>query len=253
VSIQVPVRLFRYRPGTAPRLAPYVVTVPDGAHVIDVIQAVWAEHDRTLMFRHACHHASCGTCAVRLNGYECLPCIVPVQTALRGRRELVIEPLRNFPLVGDLVVDMARFFDRQARSNAPATRPVEPAPAGGLPAAGELLDAGGALAGGPNRRFETCIECGICLSACPTMAADADFLGPAALMGVQRVLACAPSAADAAGVARLADTDQGAWRCHSAFECAEACPQCANPAGAIMALRRALVVRKLRTLVGREA
>jgi succinate dehydrogenase subunit B (EC 1.3.5.1) len=60
------------------------VTVPDAANVIDVIEMVWRQ-DTTLMYRHACHHASCGTCAVRINGYEKLPCIVPVKEALRGQ------------------------------------------------------------------------------------------------------------------------------------------------------------------------
>ena len=38
---------------------------------------------------------------------------------------MTIEPLRNFPIVGDLVVDMAQFFHNQEASRFIITRPTE--------------------------------------------------------------------------------------------------------------------------------
>src|SRR3990172_3141208 len=91
MSRDVPAKMFRFKPGdAAPRYQTYRVTVPDAANVIDVIEAVWRQ-DASLTFRHACHHASCGTCAVRVNGYERLPCIYSVAEALQGRDEILIE------------------------------------------------------------------------------------------------------------------------------------------------------------------
>ena len=57
------------------------------------------------MFRHACHHASCGTCAIRVNGRERLPCITTLGEVWDGRSTLTIEPLRNVPVVADLAID----------------------------------------------------------------------------------------------------------------------------------------------------
>lgn len=250
--LTVTVKVRRYRADTGAHWQTLTVTVPDEANVIDVIEAVWAQHDRTFMFRHACHHASCGTCAVRLNGYEKLPCIVPVTEALReGGGTLTLEPLRNFPVVGDLVVDVSDFFQKQIASGMVITRPAEETLGDTAYERAEVLNAEGAWESRPYNRFENCIECGICLSACPTMAATTQFLGPAALAGIHRAVSETRDPAQKSLLLALADGDQGVWRCHSAFECTEACPQGVNPAGAIMALRRELIVQKVKRFFGR--
>ena len=252
MSIEVPLKIFRYRPGSEPHYEQYKVTVPDDANVIDAIMAVWSDHDRNLMFRHACHHASCGTCAVRLNGYECLPCIVSVKEALARSPELLIEPLRNFPLVGDLVVDVAGFFQKLTESGMRITRTAEPTLDGRPYEPTQVFDAAGELADCPYNRFENCIECGICISACPTLAAGDTFLGPAAIASLERALCAAGSPQARSELLALADGDQGVWRCHSAFECTEACPQNVEPGAAAMRLRRTLVGHKVKALFGRD-
>ncbi len=249
MAIEVPVKMFRCKAGEAPRFEAHRVSVPDDANVIDVIDAVWRQ-DNTLMFRHACHHASCGTCAVRVNGYEKLPCIVPVREAMAGQTEMVIEPLRNFPLVGDLVVDVTSFFQKQAASGMVITRAAEPSLDGRAYERAEVFDDAGRLDTRPYNRFENCIECGICLSACPTLSATDRFFGPAGLAAVRRAVQTTPDPRRKSLLLALADSDHGVWQCHSAFECTEACPQDVDPAGAIMALRRELAVRKLKAVFG---
>jgi succinate dehydrogenase / fumarate reductase iron-sulfur subunit len=249
MSIQVSLKAFRYQAGSKPRFERYQVTVPDDANVIDVIEAVWSQHDRTLMFRHACHHASCGTCAVRLNGYEKLPCIVSVKEALAGREEMVIEPLRNFPLVGDLVVEVVSFFQKQAASGMVITREAEPSLDGQPYQRSEVFAEDGTLDDRPYNRFENCIECGICISACPTMSATDKFFGPAGLAAIHRAIQKTDDHRQKSWLLALADGEQGVWRCHSAFECTEACPQNVNPAEAIMALRRELIANKVKKLM----
>jgi succinate dehydrogenase / fumarate reductase iron-sulfur subunit len=250
MPIEVAVQVFRYKPGLGPpRYQDFRVTVPDAANIIDVIEACWLQ-DRTLMFRHACHHASCGTCAVRLNGYEKLPCIVPVVEAMQERRELLIEPLRNLPVIGDLVVDVNGFFDRQAGSGMGITRYAEPALNGAAYSPGEVFDENSQLEPLPYNRFENCIECGICISACPTMAAADRFIGPAGLSAIHRARLKAADPKRKTQLLALADGEQGVWRCHSAYECTEACPQNVDPAGAIMALRRDLMTQRIKRLFG---
>jgi succinate dehydrogenase / fumarate reductase iron-sulfur subunit len=248
MSHSLTLRILRSRPGTAPHYETYNVSVPDAANMLDAIEQVWAHHDRDLMFRHACHHASCGTCAVRINGREKLPCIAPVNDYVG--KPITIEPLRNFEIVGDLVVDMAHFFKHQAESKLVITRPTE----------NELLGTPIAHTEGvvpesvpivPFNRFENCVECGICLSACPTMAADYKFFGPAGLAAIKRQLDKTTDPKERAQLLDLADDEQGAWRCHSAWECTEACPQQVFPAEAIMDLRKQIISRRFKRLVGR--
>ena len=250
MAIEVQVKMFRCQAGGAPRYERYRVSVPDDANVIDVIEAVWRQ-DQTLMFRHACHHASCGTCAVRVNGYEKLPCIVPVKAAMTGQSEMLIEPLRNFPLVGDLVVDVAGFFQKQAASGMVITRDAEPSLDGRAYQTTAVLDAEGRWVDRPYNRFENCIECGICISACPTMAATDGFFGPAGLAAVHRAVQSARDPRTRSALLSRVDDEHGVWQCHSAYECTEACPQDVDPAGAIMALRRELVVRRIKAWFGR--
>jgi succinate dehydrogenase / fumarate reductase iron-sulfur subunit len=90
-------------------------------------------------------------------------------------------------------------------------------------------------------RFEDCIECGLCLSACPVAATDDTYVGPAALAYAQRALE-EGDGQDREAILAWADQENAAWRCHAAFECTEACPSDVRPAQRIMALRRALTL-----------
>ncbi|HKZ85361.1 MAG TPA: succinate dehydrogenase/fumarate reductase iron-sulfur subunit [Anaerolineae bacterium] len=255
MTLEVALKVFRYKAGQPARYDTFRVRVPHTASVLDAIEAAWAQHDRSLTFRHACHHASCGSCAMRIDGREKLPCITPVRDVWRGRGDLRIEPLRNFPIVSDLVVDVSGFFQRMSTSGMVITRTAEsylPVAAGA--ADGRPRDARSVtLPEGVARvnRFENCIECGICISACPTMAASDKFMGPAALAGIYRARLEAPDEAESTRLLGFADGEHGVWRCHSGWECTEACPQGVDPAGAIMLLRRDLVKHRIRKLFGR--
>lgn len=199
--------------------------VPQDAYLIDAVEKVWKEQDRTLLFRHACHHASCGTCGVRINGRERLMCITPV-AMFPLEKPITLEPLRNVPWLGDLLVDVAGFFQAMGRIGMPLVRPLEP----------------------PNtdrQRFENCIECGLCMSACPIVAADSRYLGPAVLAAAERVVA-EPRGLDKNKILELALEPNGVWRCRNAFECTEVCPQAVDPAGAIAKLRRLALSTALR-------
>lgn len=242
MSLEVSLKIFRYRPGDPVRYDSFGVTVPDAANVLDAIEQAWAHHDRSLMFRHACHHASCGACAVRVDGIEKMPCITPVLEVWRPGKTLVIEPLRNFPIVGDLVIDAADFLSRMEASGMTITRPA------GRDLDGRHVELPPGLS--QLNRFENCIECGICLSACPTMAADHKFFGPAGLAAIKRALDETDDANEKARLLSLADGEQGVWRCHSAWECTEACPQAVMPAEKIMALRREITRQRIKKFFG---
>jgi len=253
MTLDISLKIFRYKAGdAAPHYDTFRVKVAEAANVLDAIEAAWAEHDRTLTFRHACHHASCGSCAVRVNGVEKLPCITPIADVWHGQGEMLIEPLRNFPVISDLVVDVAGFFQRMIASGlvitrtAESTLPLSAEPNGSVLKPAQTPDGLARL-----NRFENCIECGICISACPTMAVTDKFFGPAGLAGIYRARQETGDKALATRLLELADGEHGVWRCHSAYECTEACPQGVDPAGAIMALRRELIGYRFQKLFGR--
>jgi succinate dehydrogenase / fumarate reductase iron-sulfur subunit len=249
--LDITLQIFRYKPGEQPHYDTFTVQVEDTAHVIDAIDKVWAEHDHTLTFRRACHHSSCGSCGLRINGVERLPCITRFSEVGDGNIPLRLDPLRNFPIVSDLVVDVSGFFQRMSASDMSITRDAEST----LPLSVDDLSSivqPKAVVLPDNlshfNRFENCIECGICMSACPTMAVDNKFMGPAGLAAIYCALQKTDDPKEKAHLMALADGEHGVWRCHSAFECTEACPQAVDPAGKIMALRREITTNRLKKM-----
>lgn len=202
----------------------HTVSVPDGSYVIDAIERVFAQPGVSLVWRHACHHASCGSCGLRINGLEKLPCVTPLSDYAPGR-PVTLQPLAHLPRQGDLVVDFAPFFERMQAVGMPIIRTDE--------TAGNCLD---------NRhdlRFENCIECGLCVSACPAMANPA-FIGPAALAAAERLME-EPRGADLSALLQLVDATTGVWSCRSSYQCSAVCPSGVDPAGAIIRLRKRLL------------
>ena len=233
-------RIFRYGPAdAAPRYDEFRVPAGPRTTVLDALLAVRRRQDPGLAIRHSCLHGSCGTCGMRVNGREVLACV----TRLEGLGDpVVVEPLAGAPVVGDLVVDMEQLYRRLEPAGRPLVRASEragrnDAKAGPGPVLEEL------------ERFEDCLECGLCLSACP-VAGDPRFLGPVALAAAERVLE-EPRGADPSKVLGWVDDAHAAWRCHLAFECSEVCPAGVDPDGAIMRLRRRLLRDRLPRLVGR--
>jgi succinate dehydrogenase / fumarate reductase iron-sulfur subunit len=206
--------------------------------VLDALTWIRSRVDPTLDVRHSCFHASCGTCGMRVDGREVLACVTRLDDLHDG--EVVVEPLRNQPLVSDLVVDIETLYEALDPVAVPPVR-------------SSTLVAGGHAAEGIEQlgRFEDCIECGLCISACPIEATDAAYEGPAVLGAAWRLLD-EPRGADAAAALDLVDGDQGAWRCHLAFECSEACPSEAEPGEHILHLRRGLLRRRVAAILGRR-
>jgi len=209
--------------------------VPEGATVLDCLEELKGRHDGTLTFRASCRSAICGTCAMVANGRSILACRTQArQAAARGGR-LRLEPLRYHPVIRDLVVDLAAYW----RHYAAIVPWVTPAP------------------GSPEREHrilprdvermglaETCIHCGVCLSACPIALSDPDYLGPAALVAAWRFVNDSRDTRRRERL-RIVDSAHGPWRCHTVFNCAEACPKGIDPTQAIVRLRGLIARERL--------
>ncbi|HSD76532.1 MAG TPA: 2Fe-2S iron-sulfur cluster-binding protein [Solirubrobacteraceae bacterium] len=220
-------RVYRFKRGdpAGEHFDEFEVPVDAGTTLLDAL--VWIQHhrDRTLALRASCHHAACGTCGVQANGREVLACVTPFDGL--GRR-ITVEPLANLPVLADLVVDMREFFER-FHDGHPLVRDSE------LVAGAEPPEDLGRF-----MRYDDCIECALCLSACPVAATARAYAGPAALGAAQRCLEEDPSLAEG-DLLDWADAPDGVWRCHIGYECTAVCPSDFKPAERLMALRGRLV------------
>ncbi len=176
--------------------------------VLDALNAVALNDAPDLAFRWFCGSKMCGTCAVRMNGREVLACWEAVEP------EMTIEPLRNLPLVRDLVVDRAPYEDKVAsfepwltRNKAYAGFP-EPLSHKAIKNASKAID---------------CISCMCCYSACPVIRLGSltNFAGPAPL--VQLGQTALDPRQDQHQVAR-ALSHSGIFNCVSCYKCEEVCP-----------------------------
>jgi succinate dehydrogenase / fumarate reductase iron-sulfur subunit len=223
-------RVFRAkRDDGGSRFDTFEVPVGPRTTVLEALRWIQVHRDRSLALRHSCFHASCGTCGVMVNGREVLGCVTMVHDL---GQTITVAPLANIPVLTDLVVDMDEFFARYP-DETPVTRRSEFEPEASPP------DGIAAFT-----RYEDCIECGLCLSACPVAATSDGYVGPAALAAAQRLLE-EPRGMDPGRILDWADDPLGAWRCHAAFECTEVCPSGVNPAARIMELRGVLVGGRL--------
>ena len=219
------IRVYRYKQGDGgEHFDEFDVPVGPNTTVLDALHWIQLHCDPSLTMRHSCLHASCGTCGVKVDGREELACVCALAD---HDDEVTVEPLDNLPILGDLVVDMDPFYER-FRDDHPIIRASEAFPGAEVPEGHETYV-----------RLEDCIECGLCLSACPVAATACDYVGPAALSAAERLLE-EPRGADRDDVLAWAGREDGAWRCHVAMECTRACPAEALPAERIMALRREL-------------
>jgi fumarate reductase iron-sulfur subunit len=224
--------VYRFAPGEAERVQSYEVDVSADTTVLDALVAIQRGEDPTLAFRYACRVGMCGSCAMVVNGRERWACRTRV--AALGPGPVSVRPLYHFPVLRDLVVDMAPFAERQRAVGAAFLPDAAAAPYATIPSPSPERNAiDGAI---------ECIGCGMCLSACTMVAANERFPGPAAL---NRAFTVQRDRRDAAHDVRWTTllSDDGLARCHGQANCTEVCPMGLSPTDSILRLRRMAVAR----------
>jgi fumarate reductase iron-sulfur subunit len=226
--------VYRFTPGEPERTQTYEVEAGLDTTVLDALVTIQREQDPTLALRYACRVGMCGSCAVVVNGRERWAC--RTRLASLGAGAVSVRPLYHFPLLRDLVVDMAPFVERQAAVSAAL------APAADAPSYAEI-PASAAERAEIDEAIE-CIGCGMCLSACTMVAHDPHFAGPAAL---NRAFTLQRDRRDAGREARWALLlgDDALPRCHGQGGCTDVCPMGLSPTRSILRLRRMAVRRML--------
>ena len=152
----------------------------------------------------SCLQKKCGACAMVINGKPRVACDTRL-AQLRGER-VVLEPLRKFPVVADLMVDRDAIFGRLHDLETYLAHEVEL----------------------PTKRSEIayeasrCLECGCCLEVCPNFSTQGAFGGMATMVPMARLLAEVPKA-DRKDLARSYRSAVYAG-CGKSLACRNICP-----------------------------
>jgi fumarate reductase (CoM/CoB) subunit B len=233
------VKLFRYDPAKdeRPRYENYEVQYEEGARIYSVLEYLRNELGVDLARRTSCKQRICGQCAVLVNGEPKLPCW---DEALP---EMTIEPLPNFPVIKDLVIDR-REYDRRIQTTKPVLERLrEPRRVPDIITVDDIEKLRPSEVA--NRNLPVlCIECLSCVSVCPVSDVGLGrFAGPAAL---NRLAQFAYDPRDK--MTRMPDAFfHHIYDCTTCKQCEEVCP-----VNLAMPDRIEVTVEKLRALMATE-
>jgi succinate dehydrogenase / fumarate reductase iron-sulfur subunit len=212
--MQVTLKVFRYNPekDKKPHYATYKLEAHPADRVLDLLEYVKWHIDGTLSFRRSCAHGVCGSDAMRINSRNRLACKVLVKDL---GSKITVEPLLAMKVLKDLIVDMEPFFEH-FRSVLPYFINNDPPPAKERLQTIEQRE-----------RFDDttkCILCAACTTSCPSFWANEKYVGPAAIVNAHRFIFDSRDQACSDRLQILND-EFGVYRCHTIFNCTEACPR----------------------------
>ena len=218
---------------TEPYLQSYKIRVIPGLTILMVLLRIRDEIDGTLAFRSSCRSAVCGSCAMVINGKIDLAC--RTQAAAFGSKTIILEPLPNMQIIKDLVVDMTPFWNMYEKVKPYLIRKSSD-PDKEIPQTEEdrkKID-----------QYVNCILCASCYGACPVLARNPDYIGPAAFAKLERFMLDSRDERPE-DFPENVNNDKGVWGCDTVLRCIDACPKDVRPTDSIVGLRKQLVRHKL--------
>jgi succinate dehydrogenase / fumarate reductase iron-sulfur subunit len=201
--------------------------------VLEALMEIRNNQDCTLAFRYSCREAICGACAMVINGKFDLACRTMVEAL--NTSVIIVEPLPNLEIQKDLLVDMSPFWEAVSRIGPYLFSGDQPE--GGYRIEDKVMER--------IEQYTNCILCACCYSVCPVVARDERYVGAAALAKLCRFV---QDPRDKRPYPRLAEVNAqgGVWSCDTVLRCNEVCPKSVRPADGIEALRRKLLIEKLK-------
>ena len=222
---RITLQVARYRPEAEcqPTFQEYEGPCPREWVVLDGLNYVKDQLDGTLSYRWSCRMGICGSCGMTVNGEPKLTCATFLTDYAPG--PVRVEPLANFPVIRDLVVEIGDFMRKLVQVKPWLVRREEkPLSEGEHRQTPAEVD--------EYKPYSMCINCLLCYAACPVYGLDPQFIGPAAIALAQRYNL---DSRDQGAGERLEalSTHAGAWGCTFVGECTKVCPKGVDPAGAI--------------------
>jgi fumarate reductase iron-sulfur subunit len=221
----IALEVFRYLPDQEdqPRFQTYQVPYREDWVVLDALNYIKDYLDGTLSYRWSCRMGVCGSCGMMVNGVPKLTCAAFLKDYYP--QPIRVEPLTNFPVIRDLVINLDDFLHKLKEVKAWLI-PKQEKPL----SQGEYLQTPEQLA--RYKQFSMCINCMLCYAACPVYGLEPKFLGPAAIALGQRYNLDSRDGAQNER-AEIIASSEGIWECTFVGECTTVCPKHVDPAGAI--------------------
>jgi fumarate reductase iron-sulfur subunit len=221
----ITLEVFRYRPDKdkEPIFQSFTVPFRDDWVVLDALNYIKDQTDGSISFRWSCRMGVCGSCGMMVNGTPRLSCAAFLKEYYPG--PVRIEPLANFPVERDLIVNLGDFM-KKLKAVKPWIIRKEEKPV----SEGEYRQSPAELAN--FKQFSMCINCLLCYAACPVYGIQPDFVGPAALALAHRYNL---DSRDEGQELRkeVVFSHEAVWECTFVGECSVVCPKDVDPAGAI--------------------
>ena len=226
----VTLQILKYNPNVdaEKKFLNFQVHVEKWTTVLDAILEAKKYADHSIAVRYSCRQATCGSCGMIINGKPRLACFTKIDEL--NSNVVTVEPMHNFPIIRDLTVKFDRLFSTHKK--------IKPF----------IIAENTEVSSDSKENLQTpeeydkfiqfagCIKCGLCNSACPTMATDSSFIGPQALAQAYRYIADNRDKGKDERL-KIIDTSHGIWRCHFAGSCSQVCPKGVDPAMGIQLLR----------------
>jgi succinate dehydrogenase / fumarate reductase iron-sulfur subunit len=223
----------------------FTVPVTKGMTVLDGLTWIKEHEDRTLSWRSSCRMGICGSCGMFINALPRLAC--NNQIVHLHSDKVVVKPLPNYDMIRDLVPDLEKLFSKHRSVKPYLIR--QDLKEQNLPT-GEYFQSAEELVN--YIQFAYCIKCGLCLSACPTVATSEQYTGPQALtQGWRYMLDSRDDGTEER--AKELYSNHGVYRCHFAGACSQVCPKGVDPALAIQMAKKDAFMKSLGLRKQRQA
>jgi succinate dehydrogenase / fumarate reductase iron-sulfur subunit len=155
----------------------YATPITEGMVVLDAVHQVQATQATDLAVRWNCKAGKCGSCSAEINGKPRLMCMTQMKDVPQDQ-PIVIEPMRAFPLLKDLVTDVS--WNYRVKKKIKKFQPRKPdAPDGTWRMQQADIDR--------VQEFRKCIECFLCQDVCHVLRdhqLHEQFIGPRFLVHI---------------------------------------------------------------------
>ncbi|HLI55270.1 MAG TPA: succinate dehydrogenase/fumarate reductase iron-sulfur subunit [Acidimicrobiales bacterium] len=196
-------------------LADFTVPVDEGEVVLDAVHHVQAMRAGDLSVRWNCKAGKCGSCSAEVNGRPRLMCMTRLSDFPRDE-PITITPLRTFPVIKDLVTDVA--FNYEKAKEVPAFTPSAEQPQAPFRMAQVDVER--------SQEFRKCIECWLCQNTCHVIRDHEEnkavFAGPRFFIRYAE-LDMHPN--DGLDRRRTLQDERGLGYCNITKCCTEVCPE----------------------------
>jgi len=238
---KITLEVARYDPErhSEPTFAKYEVPFRKDWVILDALNYIKDRLDGSLSYRWSCRMGICGSCGMMVDGEPKLTCATFLSSYAPG--PVRVEPLCNFPIVRDLVIEMTDFMVKLKKVKPWIIRKDEkPVSQGEYLQTPEQLES--------YKQFSMCINCLLCYAACPVYGLDNLFTGPAAIALAQRYNMDSRDQGSRERREILSD-HEGIWGCTFVGECTQVCPKHVDPAGAIQQYKMSAAMEWFKSFV----